>query len=78
MKTATFNIQKKKLSIIEWLLKIQEEILIKKISALVEKSIDNWKELSEEQQAELEQAIHEINNGKGITHDVAMAKLRNR
>ena len=72
------NVLAKKLSIIEWLLKLQDENILEKIGSLVESNIDKWDQLTEEQKAELNEAIAEINSGKGIPHENVMSKLRNR
>ena len=41
-----------------------------------EKSIDFWDELTTEQQAEINQGISDIENGKVIDYDLFMAKHR--
>ena len=72
------NVLAKKISIIEWLLKLQDKNILEKIGVLAENNIDKWDELTKEQRADLLEAISEINSGKGISHENVMAKLRKR
>lgn len=72
------NILAKKLSIIEWLLRLQDEIILEKIGVLVENNIDGWDELTDEQKADLNESIAQINSGKGVPHEKVMATLKNR
>ena len=72
------NVHAEKISIIEWLLKIQDKNILEKMGMLVKANVDKWDHLTDEQKAEFEKAIAEIDSGKGIPHLKAMAKLRDR
>lgn len=72
------NILAKKLSIIEWLLKLQDETILNKISLLQKYSVDKWDELTSEQQAEIDEAIAQLERGEGIPHEKVMANARRR
>lgn len=72
------NVLAKKISIIEWLLKLQDETLLNKIGALIESKIDKWDMLTGEQQMELSDAATEIEQDKGVPHEKVMSKFRNR
>ena len=72
------SILAKKLKLIEWLLKIQDETILNKIEIWKEHNIDKWDELTEEQKAEIDEALAELDAGKGIPHEKVMAKLKHR
>lgn len=70
------NILEKKLSIIEWLLKLKDDTIISKIELLQKTNVDRWDELTKAQQQEIEEAFTELENGKGISHREVMAKFK--
>ena len=70
------NILEKKLSIIEWLLKIKDTTIINKIELLQKTNVDHWDELTKSQKQEIEEAFAELENGKGIPHREVMAKFK--
>ncbi len=70
------NILEKKLSIIEWLLKIKDATIINKIELLQKTNVDHWDELTKSQKQEIEEAFTELESGKGISHREVMAKFK--
>jgi predicted transcriptional regulator len=70
------NILEKKLSIIEWLLKIKDATIINKIELLQKTNVDHWDELTTSQKQEIEEAFAELESGKGIPHREVMAKFK--
>ncbi len=70
------NILEKKLSIIEWLLKLKDDTIISKIELLQKTNVDRWDELTKAQKQEIEEAFTELENGKGIPHRKVMAKFK--
>jgi hypothetical protein len=42
------------------------------------KDIDDWEKLTEEQKMGISDAIHEIDSGKGITHEIVKEKIRKK
>ncbi len=81
------DIRAEKVWLIEQISKISDERLLKALRGLLEcvaqKEEDNseqdfWDELSDEQKKRIEMAIQEMDEGKGIPHDVVMEEYRTR
>ena len=72
------NIQAEKIELAKMLLNTNNPKIIQSIKQIFkkEKSIDFWDELTTEQQAEINQGISDIENGKVIDYDSFMAKHR--
>ncbi|MBI3502542.1 MAG: hypothetical protein HY063_12195 [Bacteroidetes bacterium] len=68
----------KKMNMIEWLLHLEDKILLKKVERLLEYGADRWDELTKAQQAEIDASINELDKGKRIAHQTVMNKLRRR
>jgi len=72
------NLQAKKLNLIEWLLKLQDETILDKIELLKKHSVDHWDDLTDEQKAEIDSSINELDANEGILHEEVMRRLRQR
>lgn len=70
------NIQAEKIKLAQYILSISSEESIQKIKNYIinQKQEDFWNELPLEIQREVEEAIKELENGKGITHEKVMKK----
>lgn len=73
--------------LIEQIAKLKDERLIKAIKSLLETvtqssttelDLDFWDALSEDQKKKIENAILEMDEGKGIPHDLVMEEFRTR
>ena len=65
------DIQAKKLDLIQWLIHLNDERLLKKIEALQAEDLDFWNELSEAQRQEIKKGIAELDAGQ--KHDYEQA-----
>jgi hypothetical protein len=64
------DIQTTKIELMRMILGIENPQIINKISALIKnETSDFWDELSSEQQLEINQAINELDSGKGMKWD---------
>jgi len=72
------NIQAEKLELIKMLLNTDNPKIIQSIKQIFnkEKSTDFWKELTPEQQKEIEEASAEIDQGKTTDYETFMSKHR--
>ena len=72
------NIQAEKIELAKLLLSTDNPKIIQSIKQIFkkEKTSDFWDELTSEQQAEIQQAIKEINEGKVTDYDSFMANHR--
>lgn len=75
-KPIIMDIQAKKLSLIQWLVGLKDERLLKKVEAISKEDVDFWDELSEEQQKEIKQGVKELDAGK--KHDYQQVMSRHR
>ncbi len=66
------------MNLIEWLLHLEDKTILRKVERLLEYGVDKWDHLSKTQQKEIDEAIAELEKGKGISHHAVMTKLRKR
>ncbi len=71
------DIQAKKLVLIEWLLKLQDERLLNKIEKLKEQS-DFWDELTPEEQVRIESGIEDLDAGRKTPYESIIAAHRRK
>lgn len=71
------DIQAKKLVLIEWLLKLQDEQLLGKIEKLKDQS-DFWDELTPEEQARIENGIQDLDAGRKTPYESIIAGHRRK
>ena len=63
------NIQAEKLELIEWLARINDFSLIDKLKSIkAEYSNDWWDQISKEEKEDIQQGLHDIENGNVKTH----------
>lgn len=70
------DIQAKKLNLIQWLVNLKDERLIRKIEAIQAEDTDFWNNLNEDQKKEIKQAIQELEEGKRYSYEQVMSKHR--
>lgn len=64
------DIQSTKIELVKMILGIENPQIIERIQALLNnETSDFWDELTIEQQAEMDQAIKDLDNGKGVEWD---------
>lgn len=71
------SIPAKKLVLIEWLLKLQDERLLGKIEKLKEQS-DFWNELTAEEKARIEEGINDLDAGRKTPYESIIASHRRK
>jgi hypothetical protein len=71
------NIQAQKLSIIEWLIRIQDESILKQIENL-KTSADFWDELTEPEREEINKGIEELERGEKHNYESIIARHRKK
>jgi hypothetical protein len=73
------NIQTRKLNIIQYLSHTTNTSVIKMIETIIKKEdVDFWDTLSVVQKKEIDEAIAELDAGKGIPHDLVMKQVKAR
>ena len=70
------DIQAKKLDLIQWLIQLNDELLLKKIEALQAEDVDFWNELSESQKQEIRKGIAELDAGQKHEYEQVISKYR--
>lgn len=70
------DIQAKKLDLIQWLIQLKDERLLKKVEALQAEDIDFWNELSERQKQEIKRGIAELDAGRKHEYEQVIARHR--
>jgi predicted transcriptional regulator len=71
------NIQLEKIELAKMLLSTDNEIILKKIKAILKgKETDCWDEASDEEKAAIEKGIAQLEKGEGISHEKVMKKYK--
>ena len=72
------NLQAKKLEIVQLILNTEKPSLLKKVEDLFKKEqvTDWWDTISDEERAEIEQGLAEVDRGEVIPHEEVMAKYK--
>ena len=74
----TSNIETRKLHIIESLVGLNNEHVIRLIEALLQSESGFWQELTDEQKARVEKAIEGLDAGRGIPHESVVGEFRKK
>ncbi|MBK8965091.1 MAG: hypothetical protein R3D58_18375 [Saprospiraceae bacterium] len=74
----TTSLESRKLKIIDALVELNDEHLIRLIEALLHAELDFWNELSKAQKERIEQSIRELEAGEGIPHESVMQEFRKK
>jgi hypothetical protein len=66
------NLDKEKLSLINWIAFSEDETIIERIKFLKEKCQvkDFWDEISDEEKASIESGLKDVRDGRVISHEV--------
>lgn len=70
------DIQAKKLDLIQWLIQLNDEVLLRKIEALQAEDVDFWDTLTEQQKEEIKKGIAELESGHKYSYDQVMSNYR--
>ncbi len=70
------DIQAKKLNLIQWLIQLKDESLLKKIEALQAEDTDFCSALNEDQKEEIKKGLAEINTGQKHNYEQVISKYR--
>ena len=70
------DIQTKKLDLIQWLIQLKDERLLKKIEILQAEDLDFWNELSDPQRQEIIKGIAELDAGQKHDYEQVISKYR--
>lgn len=70
------DIHAKKLDLIQWLIQLNDERLLKKIEALQTEDNDFWNALSEQQKQEIKKGIAELDAGQKHEYEHVISKFR--
>jgi hypothetical protein len=68
------DIQARKLDLIQWLIHLEDERLLKKIEALQAEDPDFWNELSQDERQEIKKGLAELDAGEKHNYDQFMSK----
>jgi hypothetical protein len=68
------NIETRKINLIGWLSHIQDEEIISKIESIQGLEIDWWRRISDEEKAEIDEGLSQLDRGDSKTHEEVMSK----
>lgn len=70
------NLETRKLKIINWISRLEDETIIEKIENLQSHKRDWWNLIDENEKAEIENGIHQANNGELKDTEEVMSKYK--
>ena len=74
------NVQAEKLGLIEWIARLNDTVIIKKLMQLheaYEKKADWWNEISDSERESIEKGLKDIDKGKVHSHDTVRKLYEN-
>lgn len=73
------TLEAKKLDLISWLTSLQDDAIIAQLYAIKNDGNSDWYEqLSKVQKKQIQKGLHDLDNGKTITHDEVMLAARQK
>lgn len=72
------KIEDKKLEIIEWLIRLQDEQVIDQIDLLRKSEQEKWVSLSDKEKESIKEGLKELDEGKGIPHEKVTKDLKKK
>ncbi len=72
------DIKSEKLSLIQWLLQLNDENVIAKIKQLRNEDMEWWDSLSAAEVRSIQEGIEQLNRGEGIAHEEVVAEARRK
>lgn len=73
------DLQAEKLSLLEWLAGLNDPKTLKEFITLKKsKEVDWWDEISEDEQAAINEGLAQLDRGEGIPHEQVMKEVREK
>lgn len=70
------NIETRKVSIINWITRLNDEKILSKIESIQQSEPDWWDMISDKEKSEIAQGLNEIEKGELLTHDEVMERYK--
>jgi len=70
------DIARRKINLISWILNLQDEKILSRIETVKGEESDWWDTISDEERAEIEEGIAQLDRGESIPHEQVMAKYK--
>jgi hypothetical protein len=70
------DIKAKKLDLIQWLIQLNDERLLRKIEAIQSEDADFWNELNEHEKQEIKKGLGELEAGQKHEYEQVISKFR--
>jgi hypothetical protein len=72
----TMDIAGRKINLISWISNLQDEKILSRIETVKGEEADWWETISDEERAEIEEGIAQLDRGESIPHEQVMAKYK--
>jgi predicted transcriptional regulator len=70
------NLETRKINIISWVSRLQDENTLSRIEELQSEKVDWWNSISDEEKAEIEEGIKQADGGEFKTTDEVLSKYK--
>jgi hypothetical protein len=71
---SSMGLEHRKLNLINWISSLKDENLVKRIESLKSEESNWWGHISNEELAEIEIGLSQLNNGECIPHETVMKR----
>ena len=71
---SSMGLERRKLSLINWISSLKDESLVKRIVSIKSEESNWWDHISNEERAEIEIRLSQLNNGECIPHEQVMKR----
>lgn len=70
------NLEARKLSIVEYLVELEDEAILQQIERLLKPKVDFWEDLSDKQRQSIQRGLKQLKNGERVDYAAFIARYK--
>ena len=70
------NLEARKLSIVEYLVELEDEAILQQIERLLKPKVDFWEDLSDKQRQSIQRGLKQLKNGERVDYTAFIARYK--
>lgn len=70
------NLEARKLSIVEYLVELEDEAILQQIERLLKPKVDFWEDLSDKQRQSVQRGLKQLKNGEKVDYETFIARYK--
>lgn len=72
------NLEARKLSIVEYLVELEDEAILQQIERLLKPKVDFWEDLSDKQRQSVQRGLKQLKNGEKVDYETFIARYKSK